>query len=142
MVIDFELMAWLMRNLSERCKSKKHSLARRDLIEINIAWIVAAGAGRARQLQFRNRDQCFKGSEFSQRRKMWRMRMRSCAVGPLASLCGVLGAGGKRSEHILAGNNAHQSMVTVDHGNAPDSVLDHELQYSRQFGIGSDVNVL
>jgi hypothetical protein len=35
MVIDFELRAWLMRNLSEGHESKKHSLARRDLIEIN-----------------------------------------------------------------------------------------------------------
>jgi hypothetical protein len=35
MVIDFEIGAWLIWNLSEGQAAKNHSRARRDLIEIN-----------------------------------------------------------------------------------------------------------
>jgi hypothetical protein len=71
-------------------------------------------------------------------RELW---TRRCALAPRAGLRGALGTGGKRSEHVLAGNDANQSMVAVDRGNAPDPVLDHELQHPRQSGIGADVNV-
>ena len=46
----------------------------------------------------------------------------------------------KRLENVLAGDNAGQPVVAVDHGNAPDAVLDHELEHPRQFGVGANVD--
>ena len=50
------------------------------------------------------------------------------------------GAIRERFENIPAGDNACQSMVAVDCGNAPDTMIDHELEYPGQFGVGSNIN--
>jgi hypothetical protein len=50
------------------------------------------------------------------------------------------GAIRKRFKNVPASDNACQSMVAVDGGNAPDAMIDHELEYARQFGVGSNVN--
>src|ERR1700693_2941265 len=50
------------------------------------------------------------------------------------------GAIRKRFENVPASDNACQSMVAVDCGNAPDTMIDHELEHPRQFGVGSNVN--
>jgi len=46
----------------------------------------------------------------------------------------------KRPENIFAGDNPSQSMVVAEHGDAPDTVFDHELQHPRQPGVGTNVD--
>jgi hypothetical protein len=50
------------------------------------------------------------------------------------------GAIRKRLENIPARDNACQSMVAVHCGNAPDPMIDHELEHAREFGVGSNVD--
>src|ERR1700681_477297 len=50
------------------------------------------------------------------------------------------GAIRKRLENISARDNACQSMVAIHRGNAPDPVIDHELEHARQLGVGSKVD--
>src|SRR4029079_14216798 len=57
-----------------------------------------------------------------------------------ANLFDTFGTGSERPENILASNDPDQAVVVVYHRNAPDLVLDHQLQHPGQPGIGADVD--
>jgi hypothetical protein len=52
----------------------------------------------------------------------------------------IAGARGERPDNILTGDNPGQPVIAIGHGNAPDAMFDHQLQYPRQPGVWADIN--
>src|SRR4051794_29261400 len=45
-------------------------------------------------------------------------------------------------DDVLAGDDSDQLLGIVEHDDAPDAVLDHDLEYARQPRVGTDIDEL
>src|SRR5450631_4559166 len=136
-VINFELAAWLMRVLSDGHNSNNHSPGGNDLIEINLADLASPAPGPAN-----DRQRLCKGYQSLANVIVAKsgIKVRWSVSDRGSDLHFAAGAIRKRLENIPACDDACQSMVAVHCRNAPDPMIDHELEHAREFGVGSNVD--